>query len=67
MLKFLEKIAWIKDKLAQEVATITEWQQTYEVLTSVPGVGDGVAYTLLGELPKLGLPSHRQISALCCI
>ena len=36
----------------------------YEVLSSVPGIGDGVTYTLLGELPELGKLSHRQIAAL---
>ncbi|MDZ7783571.1 MAG: transposase [Halioglobus sp.] len=32
---------------------------------SVPGVGNGVAYTLLGELPELGELSQRQVAALC--
>lgn len=66
MLKFLDReIATIKKKLAKEVADVTEWQRTHEVIFSVPGIGDGVAYTLLGELPELGQLSHRQISALC--
>ena len=30
----------------------------------MPGIGDGVAYTLLGELPELGQLTHRQIAAL---
>jgi len=66
MLKLLEEeIAWAKEKLTQEISEVTEWQRTYEVLTSVPGIGEGVACTLLGELPELGLLSHRQISSLC--
>jgi transposase len=65
LLKLLEKeIAWINEKLEKEVSAITEWQRVYEVLSSVPGIGDGVAYTLLGELPELGQLSHRQIAAL---
>ena len=44
---------------------ITEWQRTVEILYSVPGVGDGVAFTLLGELPELGKLSNRQVAALC--
>ena len=38
-------------KLVKEVSGIEAWQRTYEVISSVPGIGDGVAYTLLGELP----------------
>jgi len=65
MIKLIDKdIAWINEKLAKEVSVITEWQRIYEVLSSVPGIGDGVAYTLLGELPELGQLSHRQITAL---
>jgi len=65
MIKLIDKdIAWINEKLAKEVSAITEWQRVYEVLSSVPGIGDGVAYTLLGELPELGQLTHRQIAAL---
>jgi len=66
LLKLLDKeIAWINDKLAKEIAEVTEWRRTYEILSSTPGIGDGVAFTLLGELPELGRLSSRQISALC--
>ncbi|WP_049722833.1 IS110 family RNA-guided transposase [Gilvimarinus polysaccharolyticus] len=66
MLKFLEKeIEWIEKKLTKEVADVTEWQHTYDLLKTVPGVGDGVAFTLLGELPELGSLSNRQVGALC--
>jgi len=65
MIKLLEKdIAWINEQLNKEVSAITEWQRTYDVVSSVPGVGDGIAYTLLGELPELGTLSNRQIAAL---
>ena len=40
-------------------------QRTYQILSSVPGIGDGVVFTLLGELPELGKLSNREISALC--
>ena len=66
LLKLLDKeIAEINDKLAQEVTGIDEWQRTYDIIISVPGLGDGVAYTVLGELPELGYLTNRQISALC--
>lgn len=64
-IKVLEKdIAWVNEHLEKEVSAITEWQRIYEVVSSVPGVGDGIAYTLLGELPELGQLSNRQIAAL---
>ena len=66
MLKQLDKeIVWTNDLLAKAVAEMTEWQETFDILTSVPGIGDGVAYTLLGELPELGQLTNRQIAALC--
>ena len=64
-IKLVEKeIAWVEKHIAAIVATVDEWQDTYEIITSVPGIGDGVAYTLLGALPELGHLTHKQISAL---
>ena len=52
MIKLLDKdIAWVNERLTKEVADVTERQRVYDILSSVPGVGDGIAYTLLGELP----------------
>ncbi len=66
MIKFIEKeLDWVNTKLNKEVALVTEWQKTYDLLLSVPGIGPGVAYTLLGELPELGQLTSRQVSALC--
>lgn len=64
-IKFLQKeIAWVEKQLASAATDIQEWQENYALLTSVPGIGDGVAYTLLGELPELGQLSPKQIAAL---
>lgn len=66
MIKFIEKeLDWVNTKLNKEVALVTEWQKTYDLLLSVPGIGPGVAYTLLGELPELGQLTSRQVGALC--
>ncbi len=66
LLKMLDKeIAWVHTRLEKELDVITEWRRTYEILKSAPGIGDGVAYTLLGELPELGHLSNRKIAALC--
>ena len=65
LIKLIEKdIAWVNERLNKEVSAITEWQRIYEIVSSAPGVGDGIAYTLLGELPELGQLSNRQIAAL---
>lgn len=59
------EIEWVNTRLKKVVASVTEWQRTYNILSTVPGVGDGVAFTLLGELPELGHLTNRQISSLC--
>lgn len=65
-IKFLNKeIEWVNVRLTKEVAEVTEWMSTYELLITVPGIGDGVAFTLLGELPELGKLTNRQVGALC--
>lgn len=64
-LTFLDKeIKLINEKLTKEVAKVTEWQNSYEILKSTPGIGDGVAFTLLGELPELGTLTSRQVAAI---
>jgi transposase len=66
LIKMLDKeIEWVNKLLAKSVSEVTEWQRTYEIVNSVPGIGDGVAFTLLGELPELGNLSARKIAALC--
>ncbi|CAI9912102.1 hypothetical protein PAER4782_34010 (plasmid) [Pseudomonas aeruginosa] len=40
MIKFLEKeLEWVNTRLTKEVALVTEWQETYKLLLSVPGIG----------------------------
>ena len=41
-----------------------DWQQRYERLNSVPGVGRMVATTLLSLLPELGHRSSKPLSSL---
>ena len=65
IIKSLDKeIEWVNSRLQKLVTAMTEWKETYDLLIPVPGVGDGVAYTLLGELPELGSLSSRQVAAL---
>ena len=49
------------DKLVQQSPL---WCKKLDLLTSVPGVGDVVARTLLAELPELGGVDRHQIAAL---
>ena len=66
LIKLLDKeVEWVNVRVSKAVAEVTEWQETYTLLKSVPGVGDGVAHTLLGELPELGRLTARQVAALC--
>lgn len=66
LLKSLEKeIDWVDTRLRKAVADVDAWQRTLDILLSVPGIGEGVAYTLLGELPELGALSQREVAALC--
>lgn len=40
------------------------WREKADLLTSVPGVGDATARTLVAELPELGRLNRREIAAL---
>lgn len=40
------------------------WQAADDLLTSVPGVGDVTAHTLIADLPELGRLDRRRIAAL---
>lgn len=62
---FDKEVEWVDKHLSKEISEVTEWRQTYDLLKSVPGIGDGVAHTLLGELPELGSLTARQVGALC--
>lgn len=64
-------IEWLKGRIKGMDAEIDglrqenqDWQQQYEWLTSVPGVGRVVAMTLLAALPELGQLSSKQLASL---
>jgi len=46
------------------VAANVALAQRYELLTSMPGVGPVLAFTLIALLPELGKMSRKQIAAL---
>lgn len=65
LIKVLDlEVARIDALLEKRVNEIDQWQRTAQILLSAPGIGTGVTYTLLGELPELGKLSNRKIAAL---
>lgn len=65
LLKALEKeLASMDDELRDTMRGSPAWRAAEELLTSVPGVGDVTARTLLAEMPELGRLDRRQIAAL---
>src|SRR5215213_9630377 len=51
-------------RLAEIVAADPTFAHRYELLTSMPGVGPVLAFTLIALLPELGQMSRKQIAAL---
>jgi transposase len=63
-----ETIEWLKKRIAnldqaieQQIQHCEQWQQQYQRLTTVPGVGPVVASTLLALLPELGTLEHKPL------
>jgi transposase len=56
------------DKLEQSIAKLIEndddWRAMAQLLQSVPGVGPGVASTLVAELPELGKINRQEAASL---
>ena len=69
--RIADHLAWLQKALAEIDADINRtirnspaWREKENLLTSVPGVGDVTARTLLAELPELGQLDRRKITAL---
>jgi transposase len=61
---FDTEVQRLEKKLNQYVQQQAEWSERRAILTSAPGVGDTLAYTLLAEMPELGQLNNKQASAL---
>ena len=66
-----EHIEWLEEQLKEiesqiksAIAVNPDWKQKMDLLTSVPGIGQVVAVTLISSLPELGTTSHKSISYL---
>jgi len=58
------EIKRMEDKLSKHVEDESEWAAKKLLLKTVPGVGDTLIYTLLGDLPELGELNKNQVAAL---
>ena len=59
-----QQLKEIESQIKQAIASNEDWKQKKKLLTSVPGVGEVVATTLISSLPELGKLSHKSISYL---
>lgn len=50
--------------LAHAIGESPIWREKDDLLRTVPGVGPGLARTLIVDLPELGALSHKQIAVL---
>jgi transposase len=65
VLHMLEKqILALEAEIARLVDQHQDWKQKADLLTSVPGVGDITAMSLLADLPELGQLNREQIASL---
>ena len=66
-----EHIEWLEEQLKEiesqiksAIAVNPDWKQKMDLLTTVPGIGEVVAVTLISSLPELGTIAHKSISYL---
>lgn len=59
-----QDIARLDRAILDLVQSDDDWKQRFELLKTVPGVGDATAAALVAELPELGQLNRQQISAL---
>ena len=64
-------IDWLRDRIAeldQQLKKLLQgsprWQTKAQILQSTPGIGPVVCYSLLAQLPELGMLNRQQISKL---
>ena len=57
-------IRLLDKRLAEMIAADSDLARRYARLTSMPGVGPVLAFTLIALLPELGRMSRKQIAAL---
>jgi transposase len=65
LLKALQaELSEIDEDIGNAVRGSPAWREKEDLLASVPGIGTGIARTLIAELPELGTLDRRKIAAL---
>jgi transposase len=59
-----ERIAELDEQLQARLVSSCEWQNKDAILQSVPGIGPVVSFSLLADLPELGMLNRQRISKL---
>ena len=59
-----EQLKEIESQIKSAIAINEDWKHKLDLLTSVPGIGEVTAVTLISSLPELGKISHKSISYL---
>lgn len=58
------EIERIETRLLTEIELHDEWRDRKTRLLAIPGVGNALIFTLLADLPELGLLNNKEIGAL---
>lgn len=65
MLQFIDRqLTEVKDDLDARIKNSPVWQESVNLLTSIPGIGEVTAMQVLVEMPELGRLSRQQVGAL---
>jgi transposase len=59
-----ECIAELDEQLKALLQSSARWQAKDEILQSVPGIGPVVSFSMIADLPELGILNRQQISKL---
>jgi transposase len=59
-----QEIAGIEKELETTIKKSPAWQEKFKVYTSMPGIGPKTGFSLIAELPELGLLCSKKIAAL---
>ena len=59
-----KELSTLEADLDDAIRGTPAWREAEDLLTSVPGVGDKLARTLIADLPELGQLDRKQIAAL---
>jgi transposase len=59
-----KELSDLEQELDDTIRGTPAWREAEDLLTSVPGVGDKLARTLIADLPELGRLDRKQIAAL---